>query len=193
MTDSNEPDDGDDRDYEDDMSGSIPLGTLFGTLSELLDQLENLDLDAGESRSGNVRRGDATFDYNVNIGSINPAGESRRNRRQRDWHIEGKSDDHEYHVRIDEEDGEIVVFADLPAVSADDVDVATNDETGSLEIRVDGEVVESIPFDWVGATVTDVTFQNQILEVHVRPSDDDTDADVDSEDRNGDDEGGTAP
>lgn len=179
----------DDSDDDGDTSGSIPLGNVFESLSRLLDRLEELDeldLDAGERRSGNVQRGNATFDYNVRIGSINPAGESRRNRRRRNWDLRGTSDDHEYRVQVNEEDGELVVIADLPAVSADDIDVETNEGTDALEIRVNDEVVESIPLDWDGATVTDVTFRNQILEVHVSPPD--------STDENGetDSEGGTA-
>jgi HSP20 family molecular chaperone IbpA len=167
-------------DDEETRDGSIPLGNVFETLSELLDTLEDVDLDADDQRSGRVTRGDATFDYNVNIGSINPAGESRRNRRQRDWDIKGESDDHEYRVRVNEASGELVVIADLPAVSPDDVEVGTTDD--ALEIRVDGAVVESVPLDWDGAAVTDVTFKNQVLEVRVAPPDgtDDTDGETET-------------
>lgn len=159
---------GDESDDDENAGGSIPLGNVFETLSELLDQLEDMDLDTGEQQSGTVQRGDATFDYNVNIGSINPAGESRRNRRRRNWDIKGESEDHEYRVRINEAEGELIVIADLPAVSADDINVRTTDDD-ALEIRVDGEVLESVPLDWDGATVTDVAFKNQVLEVHVEP------------------------
>lgn len=161
--DSDEPDD-----ENGDEGGSIPLGDVFASLSDLLDRLEEMDIDETERRSDTIRRGNATFDYNINIGSINPAGESRR-RRSRTWDIRGESADHEYRVEVDEEEGEMVVVADLPAVSADEVEVTTDDETGALEIRVDGEVVESVPLDWDGAAVTDVTFRNQILEVRVEP------------------------
>jgi HSP20 family molecular chaperone IbpA len=153
---------------DDRIDGSIPLGSVFGTLSELLGRLEEMELDAGEQRSGSVRRGDATFEYNVNVGSIDPAGESRRTRRRPNWDIRGESEDREYRVRIDDAENELVVVADLPSVSAADLDVATTDD--ALEIRVDGEVVESVPLDWDGATVADVTFENQVLEVHVEPS-----------------------
>lgn len=171
MTD--QPDDGDDRndDAEGGAGGSIPLGNVFETLSELLNQLEDVDLDAGESRSDSIQRGNATFDYNVNIGSINPAGESRRNRRPNNWDIKGESAEREYRVRVNDAEGELIVIADLPAVSADDVAVRTTDDDGALEIRVDGEVLESVPLEWEGATVTDVAFQNQVLEVHVEPPD----------------------
>lgn len=161
---------GEGSDDDEETEGSIPLGSVFGTLSELLGQLEEMDLDAGEQRSGSVRRGDATFEYNVNVGSINPAGESRRNRRRPNWDIKGESEDREYRVRINDAENELVVVADLPSVSAEDLDVGTTDD--ALEIRVDGEVVESVPLDWDGATVTDVTFENQVLEVHVEPSGD---------------------
>lgn len=163
MTDDTNGDD----DEEESPGGSIPLGNVFETLSELLDALEDVDTD--EQTSGRVTRGDAAFDYNINIGSINPSGESRRNRRQRDWDIHGESEDHEYRVRVNEAAGELVVIADLPDVSPDDVEVGTTDDT--LEIRVDGTVVESVPLDWDGAAVTDVTFTNQVLEVRVTPPD----------------------
>ncbi len=184
MTDDEHNDDSDDSD-NDDAHGSVPLGNVFETLTNLLNRLDEMDLDEGESRSGTVRRGDATFDYNVNIGSINPAGESRRNRRSpgQNWDIKGKSEDREYRVRVNEEEGKLVVIADLPAVSDDELDVGTNDDTGALEIRVDGETVETIPLDWNGAKVTDVTFTNQILEVHVEPPSD-TDENDDG-DKNG--------
>jgi HSP20 family molecular chaperone IbpA len=157
---------------------SIPLGNVFETLSELLDALEDVDTD--EQTSGRVTRGDATFDYNVNIGTIDPSGDSRRNRR-RDWDIRGESDDHEYRVRVNEASGELVVIADLPAVSPDEVEVGTTND--ALEIRVDGTVVESVPLDWDGAAVTDVTFTNQVLEVRVTPDaadEDDTDGETDT-------------
>lgn len=166
MTPNDNSDDADDEGSDE--NGSIPLGDVFESLSGLLDRLEELDLDEGERHSDTIRRGNATFDYNVNIGSINPAGESRR-RRSRTWDIRGESADREYRVQVDEEEGEMVVVADLPAVSPDEVEVATNDKSGALEIRVDGETVESVPLDWDGAAVTDVTFQNQILEVRVEP------------------------
>lgn len=171
MTDNAGGEEPDDKDEDVNADASIPLGNVFQTLSELLDQLENMDIDAGEQRSGSVQRGDATFDYNVNIGSINPAGESRRNRRRRRWDITGESEDREYRVRVNEEEGKLVVIADLPAVSADDIEVTTTDDDGALEIRVDGDVLESVPLDWDGATVTDVQFRNQVLEVHVEPPD----------------------
>ncbi|ERH09226.1 MAG: GvpH [halophilic archaeon J07HX64] len=171
-------DDTNDDDDEQNTGGSIPLGNVFETLSELLDALEDVDTD--EQTSGRVTRGNATFDYNINIGRINPSGESRRNRRQRDWDIRGESDDHEYRVRVNEASGELVVIADLPAVSPDEVEVGTTED--ALKIRVDGTVVESVPLDWDGAAVTDVTFKNQVLEVRVTPDgtdEDDTDGETD--------------
>lgn len=160
-----------DRDSSDDedVSGSIPLGNVFETLSALLEQLDDMDLDAGERRSNTVRRGDATFEYDVNIGTIAPGGESRNNRQRPSWDIRGESEDHEYRVRVNDAEGELVVVADLPAVSADEVDVETTDDDDALEIRVDGDVLESVPLDWGGARVTEVVFRNQVLEVHVEP------------------------
>jgi HSP20 family molecular chaperone IbpA len=164
------PADSGDDESDDAPDGSIPLGDVFETLSELLDRLDDVDLEAGERRSGSRERDGVSFDYSVNIGSINPAGESRRNRRQRDWNIRGESDDHEYRVRVEEQKGRLVVVADLPAVSADEIDIGTTDGGDTLEIRVDGDIVESVPLDSPGASVTDVTFTNQVLEVEVEPS-----------------------
>jgi HSP20 family molecular chaperone IbpA len=167
-------------DDERDTGESIPLGSVFETLSELLDALEAADTDG--QTSGRITRGNATFDYNVTIGTIDPSSGSHRDRRQRDWNIHGESDDHEYRVRVDETSGELVVVADLPTVSPDDVDVDTTDD--ALEIRVDGTAVESVPLDWDGATVTDVTFRNQVLQVRLTPPDgadeDDTDGETDT-------------
>jgi len=162
---------------DEDSDRSIPLGDVFETLSKLLDGPEDVDTD--EQTSGRVTRGDITFDYNVNIGTIDPSGESRRARR-RDWDIRGESDDHEYRVRVNEVSGELVVIADLPAASPDDVEVGTTDDT--LEIRVNGAVVNSVPLNWDGATVADVTFKNQVLEVGVTldgADEDETDGETD--------------
>lgn len=183
MTDKDKDDESDDE-TTDSPGGSVPLGDVFASLSNLLDQLE--ELDDTERRSGSLQRGDARFDYSVNVGSINPAGESRRDRRRPTWDIRGESDEREYRARVNEDDGELVVVVDLPAVSAEDVDVGTNEDTGALEISVDNEVVEAVPLDWDGATVSDVTFRNQILEVHVSPPErgdgtDDTDYESDSD------------
>ncbi len=158
-----------DRDDDEDVPGSIPLGNVFETLSTLLEQLDDADLDAGERRSDTVRRGDATFDYDINIGTIASGDEGRTDRRSRDWDIKGESEDHEYRVRVNDAEGELVVVADLPAVSADEVSVETTDNDDALEIRVDGAVLRSVPLDWGGATVTEVAFTNQVLEVHVEP------------------------
>jgi HSP20 family molecular chaperone IbpA len=172
------PEDTDRDDSDEDVSGSIPLGNVFETLSTLLDQLDDADLDAGERRSDTVRRGDATFDYDINIGTIAPDGEARSDRRSRDWDIRGESEDHEYRVRVNDADGELVVVADLPAVSADEVSVETTDDDDALEIRVDGSVLRSVPLDWGGASVTEVAFTNQVLEVHVEPQGGETDGET---------------
>jgi HSP20 family molecular chaperone IbpA len=84
----------------------------------------------------------------------------------------GESENHEYRVRMNNDDGEIVIVADLPAVSAEDVAVHTNDESRTVEITVKGETVESIPMEWNEASITKMNFENQILEVHVQPKSD---------------------
>ncbi len=170
--------DRDDSDEDEEFPGSIPLGNVFETLSTLLEQLDDADLDTGERRSDTVRRGDATFDYDINIGTIAPDGEGRSDRRSPDWDIRGESEDHEYRVRVNDADGELVVVADLPAVSADEVSVETTDDDEALEIRVDGAVLRSVPLDWGGASVTEVAFTNQVLEVHVEPQGGETDGET---------------
>lgn len=151
----------DDRDDLDD----LPFGSIFAALSELLDAVDDPGV---ERRTGSVTRGRARLDYDIDIGTLDPGAGSRRDRRGRDTSPD--TDDHEYRVRVDESTGEAVVVADLPAVSAADVDVETSGDT--LEIRVDGRVVASVSLALDGATVEQVTFRNQLLEVRVAPSDD---------------------
>lgn len=153
-----------------DTSGSTPLGAVLGTLSRLLEQLDDADLDSNERRSGTLDRGDLTLEYTVTIGSIDPAGESRPTRQCRDRETAAESNGHGCRVRVNDEESEIVVVADLPSASADDIEVGTPDDD-TLQIRVDGDVLESVPVDWDDTTVSEVTFTNQVLEVHATPPD----------------------
>lgn len=66
-------------------------------------------------------------------------------------------------------DSELVVTADVPGASKDDISVGRNPKTNDLVISRDGSVVGRVDIPWESPEVTKVWFNNGVLEVRVRP------------------------
>lgn len=75
-------------------------------------------------------------------------------------------DDHLVDVR--EEEDAVVVFADLPRATAEEVTAGIDREAGELVIGLGSDVVERIPLGDAGIDVADSTFRNGVLEVRLR-------------------------
>ncbi|WP_255169387.1 Hsp20/alpha crystallin family protein [Natrononativus amylolyticus] len=65
-------------------------------------------------------------------------------------------------------DGVLVVTADVPGASKDDISVGRNPRTNELVISKEGSVVGRVDLPWESPEVTKVWFNNGVLEVHVR-------------------------
>jgi HSP20 family molecular chaperone IbpA len=188
-------DDRSDPDEDDDSDGVPPfLGGLLGDLDELVDLLAELDQEGSKRDRGRVDRGDATIDYefsvDVGIGPDdgNDDGERRRTIDADDLvggdEAAGEADettdgDEPYRVRVDERDEELVITADLPSVSEDEVDVELDADTQELCIRADGEALERVTLDRDDAAITAVSFTNHVLEIRVSVRDDERHTDHD--------------
>lgn len=75
-------------------------------------------------------------------------------------------DDHLVDVR--EEEDAVVVLADLPRATAEDVTAGIDRERDDLVIGLGSEVIERISLGDAGIAVADSTFRNGVLEVRLR-------------------------
>jgi HSP20 family molecular chaperone IbpA len=146
------------------------------TLLETLAQIE--EGEAGHRRgSGQIDRGTSRVDYNygVSIGlgqrdqssdtrsSPHQPQSERRSRRQR-----ATEDSVPTETRKGTSDDELIVIADLPSVAdEDDVDVDLDTDEPALILRINENEVKRIPLDQSEMTITDMTINNQVLEIRV--------------------------
>lgn len=75
-------------------------------------------------------------------------------------------DDHLVDVR--EEEDAVVVLADIPQATAEDVTAGIDRERGDLVIGLGSDVIERIALGDAGIAVADSTFRNGVLEVRLR-------------------------
>lgn len=155
--------------------------SLLDQLYSLLASLDEIDEEEGShpSGSGHIERGSARidYDYNVSVGlgqNDHPSGpdtaasphQSHSDQRPTESSIpieirEGRSDD------------ELVVIADLPGVTDDDdVEIDLNTDDSALILRIDENEIKWIPLDRSDMTITDMTINNQILELRVSQASD---------------------
>lgn len=141
------------RDETEDETGVLGrLRSLVELLAEMDDRDERLRTGEG------TRRGTVGVDYGYSVrvgGAVNgppraPTGDARS-------------------VLTDVRygDGYCVVTADLPGVEEGEASAALDERAGVLELLVGGEPIDRIPLRYAGATITDVTFNNRILQARV--------------------------
>lgn len=75
-------------------------------------------------------------------------------------------DDHLVDVR--EEEDAVVVFADLPQATAEEVTAGIDRDRDDLVIGLGSDVIERIPLGDAGIDVAESTFRNGVLEVRLR-------------------------
>ncbi len=76
--------------------------------------------------------------------------------------------DDDYLVDVREEEGAIVVLADLPRATAEGVTAGIDRAKNELVIGFEGEVIERIPLGDSEITVANSTFKNGVLELRLR-------------------------
>lgn len=147
------------------------LHTLLETLAEIEEE------EAGHRRgSGQIDRGTRRIDYNydVSIGlgksDQSPDTDSslhRSHSEKRSDHQRATENSVPIETREGTSDDELVVIADLPGVADDDdVDVDLDTDEPALILRIKNEV-KRIPLDQSDMTITDMTINNQVLEIRV--------------------------
>lgn len=79
----------------------------------------------------------------------------------------------EYLVDTHRTDDEFVVTAELPGVSEDDLSVGIDVRSNEFVIAADGRSIERIALPWSSTVAAKVLFNNGVLEVRLKPADDD--------------------
>lgn len=162
-------DDDDEESGEDNGRFGIDIGIGVRTIADILRELD----DRG-SVSGSGRRGDVEYGYSAGTGLGPRPSDGRerdrpsRPRKKRSWPAES-DDDHLVESR--REGDELVVTADLPGVSAEDLVLGLDDDADELVLGVDGRAIERVPLPWEEVGVADASYNNHVLVVRVRKDD----------------------
>lgn len=152
------------------------LRTLIETLSEIEEKEGGHRHESSRIDSGTTR---IDYDYDVSIG-LGRGGESSheeqssdRSRSEQRFSQQGTAEDS---VHIETREGtsgsELVVVADLPGVTDDDVDIELDTDESALTLRVDDDIVERIGLDQSDLTITEMTTKNQILVIRLAQTSD---------------------
>ncbi|WP_181692583.1 gas vesicle protein GvpH [Natronomonas sp. LN261] len=160
----NDPDDS-----SEDSSGH-PTG-LLGQLRAIIEAFAEIETNEGGHRreSGRIERGGTSieYDYDVSIG-FGPGTQSDSPRPPDGTARDPGDDTPALHIETrDIDETECVVIADLPGATEAELDVTFDAERGVLELWIGAERVERVALDTRTVTITDVTLNNQILEVRL--------------------------
>jgi HSP20 family molecular chaperone IbpA len=85
-----------------------------------------------------------------------------------------QSTDEEYLVDVREEEDGVLVLADLPQATAEEITAGIDRERGDLVIGIEGGTTERIPLGDADIVVADSTFNNGVLEVRLGTADSST-------------------
>ncbi|MFP8955627.1 Hsp20/alpha crystallin family protein [Natrialbaceae archaeon A-CW3] len=92
--------------------------------------------------------------------------ERKRTKRVQKAELEG------YLIDTRFDDDEFLVTADIPGASKDDLSVGINPTTNQLVISKEGTVIDRVDLPWESSETTVVWFNNGVLEVRLRSSED---------------------
>ena len=147
------------------------LRTLLETLAEIEEE------EAGHRHgSGKIDRGTTRIDYNydVSVGlgqseqsSHTESSSPQSHSEHQPSHPGATEDGVHIETREGTSDDELIVIADLPRVTDEDVDVDLDADESALILRIDENEIKRIPLDESDMTITDMTIKNQILELRV--------------------------
>jgi HSP20 family molecular chaperone IbpA len=85
-----------------------------------------------------------------------------------------QSSDEEYLVDVREEEDGVLVLADLPQATAEEITAGIDRERGDLVIGIEGGATERIPLGDANIVVADSSFNNGVLEVRLGTADSST-------------------
>ncbi|MFC6906132.1 gas vesicle protein GvpH [Halalkalicoccus tibetensis] len=155
--------------------------SLLDVLRHVVETLQDAERDGEGSGtgSGTVSGNHTRTDYGFSVGT-GPDPDSLWERLGVDEESEASGSgssgsastpapaDDDHLVDIREEEDAVVVLADLPQATAEDVTAGIDRERGDLVIGLGSEVIERIPLGDAGIDVADSTFRNGVLEVRLR-------------------------
>jgi len=162
----------DDTDRSDDDTGEGFGISLGGGLRKLVDLLERVDRSGRESGEGRVP-GRTAIDYSYAARTVDADRDDERSRdgdraasrprtvrRVRSARVP---------VRVDRDGDDVVIVVDVEDVDREDLTVGVDRSAGELVVGVADTPTGRVPIDGDGAAIVDVTENNRILEVRVRP------------------------
>ncbi|ESS11765.1 MAG: GvpH [uncultured archaeon A07HR60] len=146
---------------------SSPVLDRLRAILETLDEIDTNE-DGTRRESGHLERGQIGLDYSyeVSIGSISGDRSPAPPRESDD-----DSESPLFEVRAVSDTDRVVVI-DLSQTADGELDVRLDSEQRVLELRVDGDRIRRIPLDTHDVTVSDVTQNNQILQIRLTQPDD---------------------
>lgn len=146
---------------------------ILDQLRTVVEALADIEEEEGGHRrnSGHIDRRHARVDYeydvSIGLGKRLPrpdeAGEARSSAvNSREFTVPAEITD------VEGSDERIVV-ADVGAVTEDEVDVSLDRDRQTLEISANDDIVTRIGLDRTDLTVTDVSLNNQVLQIRLQP------------------------
>lgn len=170
----------DDRDVGDGGDSSDRSGILGG-LRSLLEALAEADGDdptrVGRTRRRSGGRFSTEFGFSGRVGRPTSRSDRRADSGSDASSITGRSApddrmDEDYHVDVrHDDDGQLVVVADMPGVEHDDLRVGLDEASNELVVGVDDRPVERLSLPW---PVDDVEgrFNHGVLELRITATED---------------------
>ncbi|QLD90574.1 hypothetical protein HWV07_16640 [Natronomonas salina] len=163
----------DERDGADDDDETERQGGLLGGIRSVLEALADAERD-GKSRISRRRRSSkgrfsTESGFSVRVGRPS-SGSDANSINDRSSASDQRDVDHHVDVRHDD-DGRLVVVADLPNVDPDDLTVGLDEETNELVVGVEDRAVERLALPW---PVDDVEgrFNHGVLELRITATED---------------------
>ena len=157
-------DDGDESGTGSDGGLGIGLGSGLRKLVELL---ESVDQTGEESGDGRVPGRTGSIDYSYTARAID--GDRVDDRSTSRPRTVRRRHSTEVPVRIDREGDDIILVVDVSDADREDLTVGVDESAEELVVGLSDEAIERVPIDGTTASVVDVTENNQVLEIRVRP------------------------
>lgn len=149
-------------------------GGILGGLRSLLEALADAEREGRSriDRAGRSSRGRFTTEYGVS-GRIGrrPTRSDADSITDRSAGTDQTADD-DYHVDVRHDDeGRLVVVADLPGVDHEDLTVGLDEDSDELVVGVEDRAVERLPLPWPVADV-EGRFNHGVLELRITATED---------------------
>ena len=148
--------------------------SLLDVLRHVVETLQDTER-SGEGKgtgSGTVSGRFARTDYDFSV-STGPDPDSLWDRLGGDESSQSstatptQATDDDYHIDVREEENAVLVLADLPQATAEEITAGIDRERGELVIGIEGGSTERIPLGDADIVVADSTFNNGVLEVRL--------------------------